>query len=141
MCYEYLDHTADVQLHSWGNSLEEAFGQQVIAMMALITELPTVHLAPPVLAEVVSTGHDLHSLFYNFLDEWLYKFNAELFVCRRISVGSIDRRNWRVVSRGVGAHFQLGQHPQGMEIKAVTYSAMRVTETLQRTDVLVIVDV
>ena len=82
VCYEYLDHTADVQLHSWGTSLEEAFGQQVIAMMALITELPTVHLAPPVLAEVASTGHDLHSLFYNFLDAWLYKFNAELFVCR-----------------------------------------------------------
>ena len=33
----------------------------------------------------------MHSLLYNFLDEWLYKFNAELFVCRRISVGSIDR--------------------------------------------------
>ena len=115
MCYEYLDHTADVQLHSWGASLEEAFGQQVIAMMALITELETVDLAPPALAEVVevvSTGHNLHSLLYNFLDEWLYKFNAELFVCRRISVGSIDRRNWRVVSRGVGAHFRLGQHPQ-----------------------------
>ena len=54
-------------------------------MMALITEIETVELTPPALAEVavvVATGHDLHSLLYNFLDEWLYRFNAEGFVCR-----------------------------------------------------------
>jgi hypothetical protein len=25
--YEFLDNTADVQIHSWGNSIEEAFEQ------------------------------------------------------------------------------------------------------------------
>ncbi|CAF4219274.1 unnamed protein product, partial [Rotaria magnacalcarata] len=25
--YEYLDHTADIQIHSWGDSIEESFEQ------------------------------------------------------------------------------------------------------------------
>lgn len=25
--YEYLDHTADIQIHAWGDSLEESFEQ------------------------------------------------------------------------------------------------------------------
>ena len=37
--YEYLDHTADVQLHAWGPSLKEAFEQCAKAMFGYITEL------------------------------------------------------------------------------------------------------
>ena len=136
---EYLDHTADVQLHSWGATLEDAFAQQVLAMMGLMTELPTVE--PSAVREVTAEGHDLHSLLYNFLDEWLFQFNAEYFVCRRVKVTSFDRERWRIVSTGCGEAFELGRHPQGIEVKAITYSAMRVTEDDGRVDVLVIVDI
>ena len=137
--YEYLPHTADVQLHSWGATLEAAFEQQVLAVMGLITELPGVEALTQ--REVVAEGHDLQSLLYNFLDEWLFQFNSDLFVCRRICVTAIDRERFRVTSVGVGELFELGRHPQGIEVKAITYSALRITEEEQRTDILVIVDV
>ena len=141
--YEYLDHTADVQLHSWGSSLVEAFEQQVLGMMGLITELSTVDVDGDrsSVVEVGAEGHDLPSLLYRFLDEWLFQFNADYFVCRRIRVTHFDRQRWTLRSVGVGETFELGRHPQGTEIKAITYSAMRITEEEGRADVLVIVDI
>ena len=141
--HEYLDHTADIQLHAWGASLEEAFEQQVLAVMGLITEAETVQVDSPSAhrRQVSAEGHDVQSLLFNFLDEWLFQFNAELFVCRRVKITLFDRDNWRIESVGIGEPFELGRHPQGIEVKAITYSALRVTEDVGRTDVLVIVDV
>ena len=140
---EYLDHTADIQLHAWGKTLEEAFEQQVLAVMGLVTEAQTVDVHSPAAhrRQVAAEGHDVQSLLYNFLDEWLFQFNADLFVCRRLKIISLDRTNWRIKSVGIGEPFELGRHPQGIEVKAITYSALRVTEEPERTDVLVIVDV
>ena len=37
--WEYLDHTADVQIHSWGGSLAEAFAQSALGMWGYMTDL------------------------------------------------------------------------------------------------------
>ena len=128
-----------MQLHSWGATLEDAFAQQVLAMMGLMTELPTVE--PSAVREVTAEGHDLHSLLFHLLDEFLFLFSTELFVARRVAVTHLDRTAFTAHAVAVGETFTLGKHPQGTEVKAITYSAMRVTEAEGRTDVLVIVDI
>ena len=40
-------------------------------MMGLITDLSTVNVDPSLEREVVVEGHDLESLLFHLLDEWL----------------------------------------------------------------------
>ena len=37
--YEYKDHTADIQIHSWGDSMEECFAWAALAMFNYMTPL------------------------------------------------------------------------------------------------------
>ncbi|KAM5323555.1 protein archease isoform 1-T1 [Glossophaga mutica] len=137
--YEYLDHTADVQLHAWGDTLEEAFEQCAMAMFGYMTDTGTVE--PLQTVEVETQGDDLQSLLFHFLDEWLYKFSAdEFFIPREVKVLSIDQRNFKIRSIGWGEEFSLSKHPQGTEVKAITYSAMQVYNE-EKPEVFVIIDI
>lgn len=73
--YEYLDHPADVQLHAWGNSIRETFEQVAISMFAYMTDIETVDMTCTY--EIEAEGHDMESLLFNFLDEFLFAFCVE----------------------------------------------------------------
>uniref|UniRef100_A0A8C9DRD1 Protein archease n=1 Tax=Prolemur simus TaxID=1328070 RepID=A0A8C9DRD1_PROSS len=129
--YEYLDHTADVQLHAWGDTLEEAFEQCAMAMFGYMTDTGTVE--PLQTIEVETQGDDLQSLLFHFLDEWLYKFSADEFFIPRVRKGFSFFTEW-------GEEFSLSKHPQGTEVKAITYSAMQVYNE-EKPEVFVIIDI
>jgi len=141
--YEYLDHTADVQFHAWGATLAEAFEQMVVCMFSYMTDIETVEeLGEPLTVEV--SGHDMQSLLYALMDEFLYQFCVEGFVARRVTVVSLDRQEFKIRATGFGETFRPRvKHPQGTEIKAITYSAMQIHEPVEGADAeaYVIVDI
>ncbi|XP_032083836.1 protein archease isoform X3 [Thamnophis elegans] len=125
-------------LHAWGDTLEEAFEQCAMAMFGYMTDTETVE--PLDTVEVEAEGHDMLSLLFHFLDEWLYKFSAEeFFIPREVKVLHIDPIHFRIRSIGWGEEFSLQKHPQGTEVKAITYSAMQVLE--EGKEVFVIIDI
>ncbi|XP_065214707.1 protein archease-like [Planococcus citri] len=138
--YEYLDHTADVQLHAWGDNLQEAFEQCANAMFGYITTIEYVEMKD--VFDIEAEGHDLDSLLFHFLDEFLFNFCAEpFFIARKVKIIEFDRENFRIKARGFGETFQIGKHPQGADIKAITYSNMQIHENQDKSEVFVIVDI
>ncbi|VDK84016.1 unnamed protein product [Litomosoides sigmodontis] len=138
--YEYLDHTADVQLHGWGDTLEEAMEQTLIAMYAYMTDISVV--SAEYSFDLFASGIDMVSLMARLLDEALFAFSAEPFFIGRVAkVIKLDREKFEVQVRCWGESFDLTRHPQGTEIKAITYSNMQINESSDKTDIYVIVDI
>lgn len=143
--YEYLDHTADIQLHSWGASFDEALKMQIMAMFGYMTKLSLVHddeeASDEFAKEVIVRGHDVQSLVFAFLQEWLTLFHETGFIVKEIYDFQFDRQQWSIRSSAKGECFDPSRHTQGTEVKAVTYSNLTVEETEERCDIWVIVDI
>ena len=131
------------QLHSWGSNLEAAFEDNALAMFNYMTPLDDDVLRNdehhPKVYRV--SAHDLHSLLFAFLDEALVTFATELYVPTNIKVTKLDREQWSIEAVASGIKYVDGKHLQGTEVKAITYSAMKVEEKEGRVDVWCIVDI
>eukprot|EP00088_Acartia_fossae_P044363 TRINITY_DN47048_c0_g1_i1.p1 TRINITY_DN47048_c0_g1~~TRINITY_DN47048_c0_g1_i1.p1 ORF type:complete len:158 (+),score=45.97 TRINITY_DN47048_c0_g1_i1:29-502(+) len=140
--FEYLDHTADVQLHAWGQDLKEAFENVGMAMFGYMTDIETVDMDLQTVVE--AEGDDMEGLLFHFLDEWLFVFSADdFFIPRKIIITDFDVENFKIKSIGYGEPFDISKHPQGTEVKAITYSAMKIYEDEEKNqhEVFVIIDI
>lgn len=52
-----------------------------------------------------------------------------------------DKTNFHIKAAAYGEEFQIGKHPQGTEVKAITYSNMQVHENEGKCEVFVIIDI
>lgn len=138
--WEYLDHTADVQVHAWGAKIEEAFGAAVVGMFGYMVELDEI--SNDYEMEVTADAHDWVSLLYAFMDECLYVFHTESFAMKEINVTELDTEKWVIRAVARGGMFDNSRHAQGTEVKAITYSNMQIKQdTPGRAEVYVIVDI
>lgn len=130
------------RIHGWGSSLKEAFEQCGVAMFGYMTELDYVSVEQ--CFEIEAHGDDLESLLFHFLDELLFLFSAEPYlVCKKLEITKFDVENFEISCRCYGEPFELGKHPQGTEVKAITYSAMQIIQDVEASnyEVFVIIDI
>ena len=127
--FEFRDHTADVQVRSWGSSLEEAFSQTAYSLMATIT--PNLKkITPKVEREITIEAEDKEALLFDFLSEFLYIFDVDEFVFNKIYVRSIEKCKDKYKLRATlkGEKFDLNKHEIGIEVKGITYSFLNIEE-------------
>lgn len=58
-----------------------------------------------------------------------------------MKITSFDRLNFKICATGYGEVFNLKKHPQGTEVKAITYSNMQVFDSETVHEVFVIIDI
>ena len=60
---------------------------------------------------------------------------------QRIKITEFDQVNFKIKASGYGETFDLSKHPQGTEVKAITYSNMQIYNTVDKHECYVIIDI
>lgn len=140
--FEFRDHTADVQVRSWGSSLEEAFSQTAYSLMATIT--PNLKKITPKVERILTIeAEDKEALLFDFLSEFLYIFDVDELVFNQIYVRSIKKfkDNYKLHATLKGEKFDLDKHEIGIEVKAITYSFLNIEEKHESIVIDIVFDV
>ncbi len=140
--FEFRDHTADVQVRSWGSSLEEAFSQTAYSLMATITPNLKI-ITPEIEKEIIVEAEDKEALLFDFLSEFLYIFDVDGLVFSQICVNKIEKikDKYKLYASLKGEKFNLGKHEIGIEVKAITYSFLNIEEKKKGTVIDIVFDI
>lgn len=139
--YFYEDHTADVQVKCWAPTLGEAYEQAAYSLMATITsDLKKISLKNE--KKITIQGEDRESLLFDFLSEFLYIFDVEGLVFGEINVVEIMQNQiYELTAILKGEPFSKEKHEIGTEVKAITYSLMKIEKEKEKWVIRVVFDI
>lgn len=115
--YRIIEHTADTGFEVSGSTKEQVFESAARAFFAIMWQLGVHQENEPEIIEV--KGLDLEELLVNFLEEFLYLFDAKGQVCSRIELESITGNRLR--AKAWLQKFDETRDRELLSVKAVTY--------------------
>ncbi len=122
--FEVVEHTADVAVVATADTLAEALSLVATGMFSVIADLDTVSKTHSVKVAVSST--DTEALVVDWLNELLYRYEAEGFLPKELHV-SVDEGNVALNAECLGEPFDPGRHQLGTAVKAATYHLLQVS--------------
>jgi len=123
--FEILDHTADVGIIAYGADLKQAFANAARALFSMITELDDVEEV--LYRDIDLTASDEESLLVGWLNELIYRFDAESILFERFDIIQLD--DTRLKARSYGEKVDSSKHKLKTGVKAATYHMLKVDKT------------
>jgi len=127
--YRLLPHMTDAFVEVQAPTLAGVFEEAAFAMFDIMTDPTAIERSFVDQFEV--TSHDEISLFHDWLEQLLLKFDLDGKVYSVFHVEKINAQNENLylAAKAQGGLFERGRHPAKVEIKAVTYHRMEVRAT------------
>ena len=119
--YILVDHTADMMVRAFGDTLEECFGNAAYALFDQTVDLSDIGTSEE--TEFRITGIDDEDRLYSFLSELLFIEDCDNLILKEFDV-SFDGDD--VVCRARGETLDRTRHRVRSEVKAVTYHMMEI---------------
>jgi len=119
--YETFEHEADVGVRGFGRTMEEAFQNGAKALFSVMVELDKVD--PKKKVEINCEAPDSETLFVEWLNELLSTSDIKDIVFSEFEV-KIDEN--KLSGFAYGEELDQEKHRPKIEVKAATYSQMKV---------------
>jgi SHS2 domain-containing protein len=130
--YRLIEHTADVGLVAYGNTLPEAFASAACGMFSIIADLRSVREVESRQVEV-SAG-DTESLLFEWLNSLLYFLDVDRLLFRRFDMESFD--DYKLKATCYGEKADPSRHRLKTGIKSATYHLLKVDREKNRVRVI-----
>ena len=120
--FEIIDHTADIGIRAYGANMSQAFANAARGLFSLITELDDIEEI--LHRDIELTATDPESLLVDWLNEFIYLFDAENLVFRRFDITQLDDTYLKATS--YGEKVDSTRHKLKLGVKAATYHMLKV---------------
>ncbi|MFX1282639.1 MAG: archease [Promethearchaeota archaeon] len=137
MTYEYFEHQADIGIRGRGKTLAEAFEQAALAMFEIMVETKDLQVTEPKLVEI--EGSDLNDLLIAWLSELLFLKDVEGKMFSRFEINSMSEN--RIIAQIYGETIDPSRHKLKLEVKAATYTQLKIEKNNENWIAQCLVDV
>ena len=124
MDYEVFEHTADIGLHIYGETLPALFINAARGMESLLVPPEQVRVVTS--REITVKGHDPVSLLIAWLNELIFLFDSEYLLLRDFEIATLT--DTVLTGRASGEPYDSQRHELGSAIKAATWHEAAVTQ-------------
>ena len=135
--YELIEHTADVGIKVYGKDLKELFANAAFGMFEVIADLKNVQAKAPIVLEL--DAPDTEELLVSWLRELLYEYNSNEILFKDFKISQIDKGH--IKAKAFGEKLDTKKHQLRNEVKAVTYSDLKIKETEEGLQAQIIFDI
>ena len=124
--WEHYEHTADIGIRGYGDTLEEAFEAVATALFDVMVDVRKVDRKE--MREIEVEGEDLYALLYSFLEELLILHDTEGLVFGDFEVGiEKTKEGYKLKAKAYGESLSEKHEPKE-EVKAITYHEMNIKQ-------------
>ena len=135
--FHILEHPADLGIEAWGESFGQALRQAIKGLSSVIAEPSTVGHSGKRAIEI--DAGDSEQLLVRLLSEVLFCLDAEQFVTADVVFEDVKEQHLRGFL--LGENLQAEKHVMKLDVKAITYHELSITQRDNRVTLRIFVDI
>lgn len=135
--FTILEHPSDMGIEARGATLAEAFRNAARGLMSIILDEKTIDSKKMV--NIALTAIDREQLLIRFLNEVLFQYDGAGFVTNDVNFSHFS--GTKIEGQLLGEPFDCRRHRPRLDVKAVTYHQLQVTNERGGARVRVFLDI